>query len=75
MHEKIVFSTLTNEIVSMRIQQLDDEGQALGQPMHTAYVNNKRGREKMQEEVQEPYKSQILRMWGDNPTFDETVTD
>jgi hypothetical protein len=75
MHEKVTFKALTDEIVSMQIQQYDDKGQAVGEPIHTAYVNSIRGREKMLEEVQEPYKSKILKLWGDKPRFDETITN
>ncbi len=76
MIEKITLDMLTQDSVSIKKQQYivqDGKEYQVGQPWRRAYVNSIRGRQQVQEEVSEPYKSVIFMMWGDEPTVNEEV--
>lgn len=79
MQEKITLDMLTKDSVSVKKQEViegkDGELYDVGQTWRKAYVNSIRGREEVQEEVEEPYKSVILLMWGDEPTVVEEVEE
>ena len=74
MNEKITLDTLTQDSVSLKKQQytvVDGKEYPIGEPWRRAYVNSVQGREQVQSEVSEPYKSVIMLMWGSNPTVTE----
>ena len=74
MNEKISLDMLTIEGVSIRKQQytiVDNVEYAIGEPWRRAYVNSINGRQQVENEVPEPYKSVIFLMWGDTPTVIE----
>ncbi|MBU5425023.1 hypothetical protein KQI41_01255 [Tissierella pigra] len=76
MIEKITLDMLTQDSVSVKKQQyVVQEGKeyAIGDIWRRAYVNSLQGRQQIQEEVTEPYKSVVLLMWGDNPTIVEEI--
>lgn len=74
MLEKITLDMLTQDSVSIKKQRYTTEGLEVGRPWRRAYINSIRGREQLQSEVTEPYKSVIMLMWGDAPTVvEETV--
>ena len=76
MNEKITLDTLTQDSVSLKKQQytvVDGKEYPIGEPWRRAYVNSVQGREQVQSEVSEPYKSVIMLMWGSNPTVTEQV--
>ena len=76
MNEKIYLDMLTQESVSLRKQQfttVDGKEYPIGEPWRRAYVNSIQGRQRVQEEVEEPYKSVIMLMWGDTPTITEDI--
>ena len=65
---------LTEHSVSVKKQQYivqDGKEYAIGKPWRRAYVNSISGRQQVENEVPEPYKSVILLMWGSEPTVTE----
>ena len=77
MNEKITLDMLTQDGVSVKKQKytvIDDKEYAIGEPWRRAYINSARGREQVNAEVTEPYKSVIMLMWGDEPTVIEEVS-
>jgi hypothetical protein len=76
MIEKITLDMLTQDSVSLKKQQYATvEGQeySIGEPWCRAYINSVQGRQQVQVEVAEPYKSVIMLMWGDTPTVTENA--
>jgi uncharacterized protein (DUF736 family) len=74
MIEKITLDMLTKDSVSIKKQQhtvIEGREYEIGQPWRRAYVNSAQGREQVEVEVPEPYKSAIFAVWGDAPTVDE----
>jgi hypothetical protein len=74
MIEKITLDILTQDSVSLKKQKytvVDGQEYPIGEPWRRAYVNSVQGREQVQSEVSEPYKSVIMLMWGDTPTVTE----
>lgn len=74
MIEKITLDTLTQDSVSVKKQQYivqDGKEYAIGEPWRRAYVNSISGRQQVENEVPEPYKSVIMLMWGNEPTVSE----
>ena len=74
MTEKITLDMLTADSVSLKRQQyttVEGKEYPIGEPWRRAYVNSVQGREQVQSEVSDPYKSVIMLMWGSNPTVTE----
>lgn len=74
MIEKITLDMLTENSVSIKKQKYvvyNGEEYPVGQPWRRAYVNSERGRQQVQEEVPEPYRSAIFAVWGDTPTIED----
>lgn len=74
MFEKITLDMLTAGSVSIKKQQyttVDGKEYPIGEPWRRAYINSVQGRAQVQTEVPEPYKSAIMAVWGDAPTFTE----
>lgn len=74
MIEKITLDMLTQDSVSVKKQQYivqDGKEYAIGYVWRRAYVNSVQGRQQVQEEVLEPYKSVIMLMWANTPTVAE----
>lgn len=71
MIEKITLDMLTQDSVSVKKQQYivqNGREYEIGQPWRRAYVNSISGRQQVENEVPEPYKSVIMLMWGNEPT-------
>lgn len=71
MNEKFYLDSLTQDGVSLRKQKVFVEnGQeyAIGEPWRSAYANSIQGREMVESEVIEPYRTAILAVWGVTPT-------
>ena len=71
---KITLDMLTQDSVSIKKQQytmIDGKQNAKGEPWRRAYVNSISGRQQVENEVEEPYKTIIFMMWGDTPTINE----
>lgn len=64
----ITVDNLTTESVSVKTQRvlIEDDGieTALGLPSRKAYTNSNDGRTELAVEVQEPYFSAIISVWG-----------
>jgi hypothetical protein len=76
MNERITLDMITQDSVSLKKQKyttVDGIEYPIGQPWRRAYVNSTRGREQVNQEVAEPYRSVIMLMWGDTPTVVETT--
>lgn len=76
MIEKITLDMLTQDSVSVKKQQYivqDGKELSIGDIWRRAYINSTQGRQQVQDEVAEPYKSVIFLMWGDNPTVSEDI--
>jgi len=58
-------------------QQVTVEGQVyiVGEPHRRAYVNSTDGRTRLAAELQEPYLSGVLAVWGDTPTVTEGAAE
>ena len=74
MFERIFLDMLTPESVSVRKQKfvtVDGVEYSIGDPWRRAYVNSPSGRQQVQDEVPEPYKTAIFAVWGNAPTVSE----
>jgi hypothetical protein len=74
--EKIYIDMLTQDSVSFRKQQfitVDGKEYPIGDPWRRAYVNSISGRQQVNAEVPDPYRSVIILMWGENPTVTEVT--
>lgn len=74
MIEKTTLDVFTQNSISIKKQfyvEIDEQLQPVGQPWRRAYTNSTQGRQRVREEVLEPYRSAIFAVWGDTPTVDE----
>lgn len=74
--EKISLDMLTPTSVSVKKQQyveVNGTEYPIGDPWRRAYVNSSSGRQQVQEEVPEPYRSAIFAVWGNEPTVADQV--
>lgn len=74
--EKISLDMLTPTSVSVKKQQyveVDGTEYPIGEPWRRAYMNCTSGRQQVQDEVPEPYRSAIFAVWGDTPTVADPV--
>ena len=72
--EKFFLDMLTQDSVSVRKQKfvtVDGVEYPIGDPWRRAYVNSIVGRQQVQDEVPEPYKTAIFAVWGNAPTVSE----
>lgn len=70
MIEKITLDMLMQNHVSViNKKYIEVEGEQINISTHRiAYDNNNKGRQQVQHEVPEPYKTAIFAVWGDVPT-------
>ena len=76
--EKITLDMLTTNGVSVKKQQYitqDKKQYVIGEPWRRAYVNSITGRQQVENEIPEPYKSVIFLMWGNEPTVSEELSE
>ena len=74
--DKTYIDMLSQDSVSLRKQQfvaVNGLDYPIGGPWRRAYINSVQGRQQVQAEVLEPYKSVIMLMWGDVPTVIEST--
>ncbi len=74
MTEKITIDMLTEYGVSIKKQNyIEQDGvwYEVGLPRRKAYSNAVRGRSEIAQELQEPYHSAVMAVWGDAPTMIE----
>lgn len=76
MIEKVTLDMLTQDSVSVKRQRyavVDGEEYPIGQPHRKAYINSERGRTEIQNELEEPYLSAVMAVWGEQPTVIEEI--
>lgn len=74
--EKIALDMLTPTSVSVKKQQyveVNGTEYPIGEPWRRAYVNNSSGRQQVMDEVQEPYRSAIFAVWGNEPIVPDPI--
>lgn len=74
MNEKIYLDKLTQDGVNLRKQQfttVDGKEYTVGLPWRRAYANTTAGRDLVQAEVAEPYRTAIFAVWGESSTVSE----
>jgi hypothetical protein len=74
--ERITLDMLTLTSVSVKKQQyveVNDTEYPIGDPWRRAYTNSSSGRQQVQDEVPEPYRSAIFAVWGESPTVADPV--
>lgn len=67
---------LCRDSVSVKTESytvIDGVEYILGKPSRTAYLNSEYGRERLTEEVGEPYYSAVMAIWGQTPTVTESA--
>lgn len=72
--ERYTLDMLTPNSVSIKKQQhveINGVEYPVGEPWRRAYTNSLSGRQEVQDEVPEPYRSAIFAVWGDEPTLTE----
>lgn len=70
MLERIVLDRFTNNDVSIITEKVNEVGFVV-EVHRVSYENSKIGRELVEREVSEPYKSIIFMMWGNEATVTE----
>ncbi len=78
MIEIITLDILTQDSVSLKKQKYivqNDIKYTVGQPWKRGYMNSTQGREQVQTEVPEPYRSAIFTVWGDTPTVADNTEE
>ena len=78
MAEDRITLELTPDSVSVKKQQyveVNGTEYPIGEPWRRAYVNSSSGRQQVQDEVPEPYRSAIFSVWGDEPTVSEATEE
>lgn len=76
MTETWFLDMLNPDSVSVRKQAFVTVGDAeypVGDPWRRAYENSACGRQQVQDEVPEPYRTAIFAVWGNEPTVAETA--
>ena len=76
MIEKITLDMLNEKSVSVKKQKyvtIDGQEYLVGDPWRRAYVNNEDGRQQIQNELEEPYLSAVMAVWGEQPTVIEEI--
>lgn len=76
MIEKITLDMLNEKSVSVKKQKyviIDGQEYPVGDPWRRAYVNNEDGRQQIQDELEEPYLSAVMAVWGEQPTAIEEI--
>jgi hypothetical protein len=78
MFEKIMIDMLTKDSVSIARQKyitIEEIEYAIGDNIRCAYINTERGRNKLAAELNDPFLSAVMTVWGDTPTVIEEITD
>lgn len=69
--EEITLDMLNSASVSVKRQKcfVDDIGETheYGLPHRKSYINSEAGRAELEAELEEPYLSAVLEVWGDEP--------
>ena len=78
MNEKITLDMLTKDSVSIlrkKYVAVDGSEYEIGHNIRKAYLNSEDGRLELSNELQEPYLSAILTIWGTEPTIENPTPE
>lgn len=78
METRITIENLTQDGVNIKKQRIiiDNEQELnVGEPFRVSYINSSSQKQQMIEEVEEPFCSAILAVWGESPTIEETTIE
>ncbi len=70
METKITIENLTSAGVHVKKQRVITDGEeelSVGDPIRSSYINSTLQRQQMIEEVEEPFLSAVLAVWGNEP--------
>lgn len=70
MEKIITLDRLNRKGVSVIFENINENGVVL-RKIRSAYANSESGRQRMDKEVPEPYRTAIFAVWGDTPTVTE----
>lgn len=75
--EEIYIDLLTRDYVNIRKKKTIEQDGVLYDVTNwrTSYKNSLMGREKVEEEVPDPYRTAILAVWGDKPTREDSIEE
>ena len=69
--EKIFLDSLSADGVTVRKVMINENGNVTGEIWRAAYPNSLDGRRRLDGDIEEPYKTIIFMMWGNEPTINE----
>lgn len=69
--EKVTLTNLTNATVTVKREQVDEQGQQIGPTQVSSYMNSVVRRDRIND-LEEPYRTAVLEIWGDNPIIDDS---
>lgn len=69
----ITLDALCVDSVSILRQEFDDEGNQIGYNQRNAYMNTAQSRSELQQELPEEKYQELIAVWGETPTVDETI--
>lgn len=73
MTEKISLDCLTPDSVSILRQTFDEDGNQIGYNQRNAYMNTAQSRSELQQELPEDKYQELISVWGEVPTVDESI--
>ena len=77
-HDIVVVDMLTKDSVSIltkTMATINNNEVQVGENHRCAYINSRKGREKLQQELSEPYLTSVLAVWGNTPTIEENIEE
>ena len=75
-HNVVIVDMLTKDSVSIltkTMATINNKEVQVGENHRCAYINSTKGREKLQQELSEPYLTSVLSVWGNTPTIEENI--
>ena len=68
--EIVLDALCENSVTVLKITVFNDNGEMLRMPPHAkAYVNSAEGRQDIAKDLEEPYLTAVMQIWGDVPTI------
>lgn len=71
--EIITLDALCADSVSILRQIFDEDGNQVGDNIRRAYMNTTQSRAELQQELPDDKYQELLAVWGDEPTVDESI--
>lgn len=69
----ITLDALCVDSVSILKQEFDEDGNQIGYNQRNAYMNTAQSRSELQQELPDDKYQELLSVWGETPTIDETI--